>query len=136
MKRKGPIMNAWKFTVAETKVINHAFYACQRLEQDATAHTNRLEQAAKFERKERSSMTVARALVVQSFYLGLMNDPTASTLAGMSAGCRDAVIVGAECRKIDAHTVRNQYGIGTYAAAASEAHRAYIQRGLDAVNKG
>lgn len=51
--------------------------------------------ALQLERKDRNSLLVARATVIEGFLDGFGRDPHASELAGYSPGVRAAVILGA-----------------------------------------
>ncbi len=123
-------MGEFKYTTKERQTIDAAYAACKWMADDAGYNLkSRLESAMRYERKQRSSVTVAKALVVREFCVGLYSNPKASEVAFMSEGCATAVLVGAACRRV-APSRRAQYGVETKAAAAREAHDTYLHRGV------
>lgn len=85
------------FTAKEVKIINDAYsqlaYCC------GMDHTleRMLREAEKIERRERKSLHVARALIVQC--ASTTRRTTIAALARIADGCRDAIIIGAALRE-------------------------------------
>lgn len=131
--------NNWKFTAAERRAVNAAFDEIASM-LDAWNHRDphRLRLALKHERRERSCVAVAKALLVKGFAEGMSIDPPASTLAGYSDGIAVSVMIGADYGRR-----RRSQAVGVYdptpadrerlprlLAAAKAAHDAYMERGL------
>ena len=122
----------WKYTAAERRAIDAAWVEVEAAaESMGHREPHRLRAALRIERRERSCVTAARALLVRGWIEGMRDDPPASTVAGYSDGIAAAVLMGAD------------YGRGTVppagypalaaaADAASVAHDAYMARGLAA----
>jgi hypothetical protein len=132
-------MGNWNYTAAERREIGAAWDAVAYL-MDASGHSepHRLREALRVERRERSCVTVARALIVRGFADGMESDPPASTLAGYSEGIAAGVMLGAVYQR-RALRFRSDSVAGSVAeklpallAAATAAHDAYIARGLEA----
>lgn len=130
--------NNWNYTAAEKRAIGDAWDEVMHL-MEATGHSepHRLRAALKVERRCRSCITAAKALLVNGFAEGMESNPVASTLAGYSEGIAAAVILGAD------HGLRRSGSVGRHdptpadrerlprlLAAAAEAHNSYIARGL------
>ena len=128
----------WNYTAAEKRAIGDAWDEVMHL-MEATGHSepHRLRAALKVERRCRSCITAAKALLVNGFAEGMESNPVASTLAGYSEGIAVAVILGAD------HGLRRSGAVGRHdptpsdrerlprlLAAAAEAHNSYISRGL------
>lgn len=130
-------MNTWKYTAAERRTIDAAWYEVAYL-MDASGHReqHRLREALKVEKKERSCITAARALIVRGFAEGMADDPPASTLAGYSEGIAAGAMLGADYQRRGLRFFHDSTAVSTVAklpsmlAAASAAHDAYITRGL------
>lgn len=135
----------WKYTAAEKRAIHDAYDEIAYT-MDATGHRepHRLREALKMERRCRSCITAAKALLVNGFAEGMRENPTASTLAGFSEGIAVAVILGADYGRR-----RNWHGIGVYdptpadrerlpnlLAASAAAHDAYLARGMESIRSG
>jgi hypothetical protein len=116
------------YTRKEVAAINNAYSICCWLADEA-GHSMRyrLEQAVRIERKERSSVTVAKALVVAEFCKGLYQNPKAFDIAFLAEGCAMAVLVGAAARNVDPKRAKG-FGLDAAAAQAREAHDAYLHR--------
>jgi hypothetical protein len=131
----------WNYTAAEKKAIGAAWDEIAYL-MDATGHSepHRLRDALKTERRVRSCITAAKALIVNGFAEGMKSNPPASTLAGYSEGVSIGVILGAD------HRLRRSGAVGRHDPtptdrerlprlldAAREAHDSYIARGLNSL---
>ncbi|MCP5115376.1 MAG: hypothetical protein GY953_31495 [bacterium] len=99
-----------------------------------------LKEALKIERRERSCITAAKALIVECAAEGMDPDggPCARDLYGYARGCMLAVVLGAglrdrilSARRDDQKTKRVRFM--DYAAEAHVAHRAAQGRALDAL---
>lgn len=125
-------MGVWQFTAKEKKAIGAAWDACYALASHR-GQERRLDEAARYERRERSCITVARWLVVEGFAKGLYANPRADEFAGSSQGVQVGVLVGAACRgarpsdRPRGGFVEQFDGL---VATARAAHQAYIDRGL------
>ena len=136
-------MGNWNYTAAERREIGAAWDAVAYL-MDSSGHRepHRLREALKVERRERSCVTAARALIVRGFAEGMADDPPASTLAGYSDGIAAGVMLGADYQR-RALRFGHDSVAGSVAgklpallAAAAAAHDAYIARGLEAARAG
>lgn len=135
----------WKYTAAEKRAIEAAFDEIAYM-MDATGHSepHRLREALKIERRERSSITAAKALLVNGFAEGIAKDPPASTLKSYSAGIATAVMLGADYgrrRRVGVvglydPTPPDRERMPTLLAAAKAAHDAYMGRGLWGAARG
>jgi hypothetical protein len=134
-------MGNWNYTAAERRTIGAAWDAVAYL-MDASGHRepHRLREALKVERRERSCVTAAKALIVRGFEEGMRDDPPASTLAGYSEGIAAGVMLGADYQR---RTLRFGHDsvAGSVAetlpavlSAATAAHDAYMARGLSAAS--
>ena len=130
-------MSNWKYTAAERRTIDAAWYGVAYL-MDASGHRepHRLREALKVEKRERSCVTAAKALIVRGFAEGMADDPPASTLAGYSEGIAAGVMLGADYQR-RALRFSSDSAAGSLTAklpsmldAASAAHDAYTIRGL------
>lgn len=131
-------MSNWVYTNAEKRAIDKAFDACLAIaECDHTAE-RMLRDALAMERRERRSITTAKALIVSSIANHRPQIGTIAGLFGVARGLQLAYILGAEWRRQTAngdHYRRNRFR--QYSAAlpkfraCQEAHDAYIARGLD-----
>ena len=132
-------MSNWSYTAAERRTIGAAWDAVAYM-MDASGHRepHRLREALRVEKRERSCITAAKALIVRGFAEGMADDPRASTIAGYSEGIAAGVMLGA-----DYHRRRRAFSSDSVAgslaaklpsmlAAASAAHDQYIIRGLAA----
>lgn len=88
---------ATDYTAAEKRAIDRAWNTIRQLT-DRHGVTDRLESAARYERRHRSSATVARALVVRGFWRGWADNPRAADVARVSDGIAVATLVGADMR--------------------------------------
>lgn len=88
---------ATDYTAAEKRAIDRAWNTIRQLT-DRHGVTDRLESAARYERRQRSSATVARALLVRGFLAGWMDNPRVADIALLSDGIATATIVGADMR--------------------------------------
>lgn len=135
-------MNNREYTAAEKRAINAAWDEIAYM-MDATGHRepHRLRAALKAERKCRSCITSAKALIASGFAEGMDSDPPASTLAGYSDGIAAGVMLGADYGR------RRRGGVGRHdptgtdrdrlpslLKAAAAAHDAYIRRGLSTLS--
>lgn len=134
-------MKYYRYTAAERRAIDRAYsaaeYICDHLGGSAPY---KLADGLRHERRERSSVTVARALMVAGFANGRRHDPRASAVACVSAGIATATIVGAASRRLKPRDfTRGQYirtvlrTFPALAAAAAAAHDSYMRRGFDAI---
>jgi hypothetical protein len=131
-------MSNWNYTAAERRTIGAAWDAVAYL-MDSSGHRepHRLREALKVERRERSCVTAARALIVRGFAEGMADDPPASTLAGYSEGIAAGVMLGADYQRralrFGSDSVAGSLAakLPALLAAASAAHDAYIGRGLE-----
>jgi hypothetical protein len=123
----------WKYTAAEKRAIDAAYTAVQAsVEIVGWGSPARLIDATRYERKERSCMTVAKWLVVEGFVRGVVHNPPASDLASISAGIATAVILGAGTRGLTgAASVHAEAHILEAFKAGCAAHEAYMRRGID-----
>lgn len=86
----------WEYTDDERKQIVEAYDAAAGLAREAhESLVSELEEALRMERKNRSGLMMARALVVEGFLEGFGRDPRASELAQFTPGVRAAVVLGA-----------------------------------------
>ncbi len=130
-------MGNWNYTAAERREIGVAWDAVAYL-MDASGHSepHRLREALKVERRERSCVTAAKALIVRGFAEGMADDPPASTLAGYSEGVAAGVMLGADYQRralrFSSDSVAKSVAgsLPALLAAASAAHDAYMTRGL------
>lgn len=132
-------------SASERRLIEGAFArisnACDRLDMKAA---RMLEDALRHERRERSSLLSAKALLVESFRDG-WKGVSAASLYSFALGCRSAALIGAEVRRV-LRSERSR-GWAPYAsgrltdsrgrllplfAQAVEAHSAAIRRALEA----
>ena len=126
-------MNAWTYTAAERRTIDNAYAAiCYVADHMGHSQPAALRDALKYERRERSSVTVAKALLVAGFANGRKHNPRASELACISHGIMTATIVGADSRRFEADRIGCDVlrSLPKHIAAAAAAHDAYIHRGL------
>lgn len=131
----------WKYTAAEKRAIHDAYDAIAYA-MDAAGHREpiRLREATNRERRCRSCMTAAKAMLVIGFAEGMRENPPASTLASYSEGIATAVILGADYGRRLAGTVGGRRDSSTAGSermlpllvAAATAHGDYICRGLEA----
>jgi hypothetical protein len=136
-------MTNWKYSSTQKRAIDAAWDAVAYL-MDSTGHRepHRLREALKVERRERSCVTAAKALIVRGFAEGMADDPPASTLAGYSEGIAAGVMLGADYQRRAlrfghdsvARSVAEK--LPALLAAATAAHDAYIARGLEATLAG
>lgn len=133
-------MTAWKYTAAERRTIDAA-YSLMTYIVDHMGHSqpSAIRDALRHERRERSSVTVAKALLVAGFVNGRKYNPRAADLAWLSAGIMTATIVGADSRRLDRKqpcgTLAGDLDrLPKMAAAAAAAHDAYIDRGRAAAS--
>jgi hypothetical protein len=124
--------NNWNYTAAEKRAICNAFDAVSNaVDTMGWGSPQRLLDAVKCERRERSCMTAAKWLIVEGFCLGLIEDPRASEIAGHSAGIVTATVLGAGCRHRGApESIQAQIVETTRAAKA--AHDSRMARGIAA----
>lgn len=122
----------WNYTAAERRAIEAAFSAvAHAAEYLGGGESRRLQEALKYERRERSCITTARWLLVEGFANGLTNNPPASDLAIISEGIATATIIGAYSglRGAPVSVVEK---LPALAAAAKAAHEKRMARGLAA----
>jgi len=127
-------MNAWKYTAAERRIIDNA-YADVAYIVDHMGHSQpyALREALKHERRQRSSVTVAKALLIAGFIRGRKDNPRAADLACISHGIMVATIIGADSVRFPDRIACNAvHQLADKAAAAAAAHDAYLHRGLAA----
>ena len=123
----------WKYTAAEKRAVDAAYSAVQRsVDIVGWGSPARLIDATRYERKERSCMTVAKWLVVEGYVRGLVYNPPASELASISAGIATAVILGAGARGLTgAASVHAEAHILETFKVGCAAHEAYMRRGIN-----
>jgi hypothetical protein len=122
---------AWNYTAAERRTIDRAYSAVSYIV-DHTGDGYTLAEALRHERRERSCVTVAKALIVAGFADGRKRNPRAAELAHISAGIMRAAILGAKSRRLEkrgtlAGTLRELPKLAAAAAAANDTRR---ERGL------
>ena len=130
-------MSTWNYTAAERRTIGAAWDAVAYL-MDASGHRepHRLREALKVEKRERSCITAARAMIVRGFAEGMADDPPASTLAGYSEWIAAGVMLGADYQRralrfsSDSAAGSLVEKLPSMLAAASASHDAYVTRGL------
>lgn len=135
-------MSNWNYTAAERRTIGAAWDAVAYM-MDASGHRepHRLREALKVEKRERSCVTAAKAMIVRGFAEGMADDPPASTLAGYSEGIAAGVMLGADYQRralrFSSDSVAGSITekLPSMLAAASAAHDAYISRGLAATRE-
>ena len=126
-------MSNFKYTAAERRAIDDAYSAVSNIVDYDNGGAHRLRAALREERRERSSVTVARALLVAGFANGRKRNPRATELAYMADGIAAAAMLGAKSRRMS--PAPGQYLAGLLkrfpklAAAAAAAHDEYIHRG-------
>ena len=128
-------MSNWTYTAAERRTIDNAYSAiCYIADHLGHSQSAALRDAVKYERRERSSITVAKALLVAGFASGRDHNTPASDLACISRGIMAATIVGADSRRLTAtgFLAATLSGLPAVMQAAAEAHGNYIARGLAA----
>lgn len=124
--------NNWNYTAAEQRAICNAFDAVSNaVDTMGLGSPQRLLDAVKSERRERSCMTAAKWLIVEGFCLGLIEDPRVSEIAGHSAGIVTATVLGAGCRQRGAPESIQAQIVAT-ATAARDWHDARMARGIAA----
>jgi len=128
-------MNAWKYTAAERRTIDAAYAAIEYLT-DFMGHgaSSGLRDAMRYERRQRSCITTAKALLVAGFARGRKSNPRAADLAHVSAGIITATIIGADSRRYD-RPADVLAKLPRMMAAAAEAHSAYMTRGAAAARR-
>lgn len=123
-------MGTWKYTRQEKMAIERAWNAAVHIaERDHTAE-RMLWDALSAERRERSSIHVAKALIIQSIANRRPEITRVSSLFGMARGIQLAYIIGADWRARRMPLFRKALPLFK---AAQEAHDAYIARGCDRV---
>jgi len=124
--------NNWNYTAAEKRAICNAFDAVSNaVDTMGWGSPQRLLDAVKSERRERSCMTAAKWLIVEGFFLGLIEDPRVSEIAGHSAGIVTATVLGAGCRhRVAPESIQAQ--IVETVTAAKAAHDSRMARGIAA----
>lgn len=92
--------NSLPYNTQEKKTIDKAFSILQE-RISCTDHTgsNMLAEALKHEKRERRSMTTAKALLVRGFMNGWQRNPQASDLYGVSDGIMKLELIGASARE-------------------------------------
>lgn len=126
-------MSNFKYTAAEKRTIDDAYSAVSYIVDHDNGGECRLRAALSGERRERSSVTVAKALLVAGFADGRKRNPRATELAFMADGIATATLLGAKSRRLN--PAPGQYLAGLLkrlpklAAAAAAAHDEYIHRG-------
>lgn len=124
----------WSYTAAEKKAIGTAFaFITGMVDGLGRGNPRRLQEALRYERRERSCMATAKALIVEGFANGLENDPRASEIACISEGIATATIMGAGCRRYGAVSVGH---LRVYSEPAKAAHEARMARGIAAARAG
>lgn len=134
--------DAWNYTAAERRTIDAAYSAVAYIV-DHMGHGEpwALRDALRHERRERSGVTVAKALLVSAFADGRRRNPRATELAGLSAGIMRAAILGASSRRLDKLERGGSIGetlreLPKLAAAAAAAHDDRQHRGMARVFSG
>jgi hypothetical protein len=128
-------MPNFKYTAAERRTIDDAYSAVCYIVDHQSGGAYLLRDALREERRGRSSVTVAKALLVAGFAHGRKSNPRASELAFMANGIAVATILGAKSRRLA--PAPGQYLAGLLrrlpklAAAAAAAHDSYISGGLE-----
>jgi hypothetical protein len=126
-------MNAWKYTAAERRTIDGAYAAvCYVADHMGHNQPHALREALKYERRERSCTTVAKALLVAGFANGRKHNPRASELATVSNGIMVATIVGADSRRFDVDRIQSLANLDEIVKAAAAAHDSYMDRNVKA----
>ena len=109
---------------------NNAAYIVERFD-----HNHEFDAATKFERKARSCVHVAKALVANGFLEGFTNNPRASEIAGTSPGIRTAIILGADAKRrgrpTDDSSSRAYERVPALGRAAAAAHDEYLRSGCE-----
>ena len=125
-------MANWTYTAAERRTIDQT-YAAVAYVVDHMGHSQpaALRDALRHERRERSSVTVAKALLIQGFMSGREHNPTAADLACISPGIITATIIGADSRRFE-RPADVLASLDELAAAAKAAHESYMKRNLSA----
>jgi hypothetical protein len=128
-------MANFKYTAAERRAIDDAYSAVSYIVDHDNGGAYRLRAALREERSGRSSVTVAKALLVAGFANGRKRNPRATELAFMADGIATATLRGAKSRRLS--PAPGQYLAGLLkrfpklAAAAAAAHDSYICGGLE-----
>jgi len=125
---------------AESAAMDRAAAAVvNMLEAYTSSGAHRWREALKVERRGRSGIAVARALMLRGFLEGWKDNPPASTLAGYSLGIAVAAMLGAEMARRHSGGGGADYMVprGFVAAleAAAAAHNAAIGRRLEAARR-
>lgn len=132
-------MSEWKYTAAEKKIIDSAYTAVEYVS-DLVGMDLMLRDAYRYERKERSSATATKAMLIDSFKTGAKENPSASTLAFWSGGAARAAMIGAKAdyraRGCEFRKWPELEDALAKADLAAKAHRAYIARGLGKAARG
>jgi hypothetical protein len=106
------------------------------LESRTSSGAFRWREFLRLERRERSSIAVARALMVGGFLQGWRDNPTAETLAGYSVGIAVAAMLGAEAHRLCCRRgPSDSTGFVAALEAAAAAHNAAIGRRLEAARR-
>jgi hypothetical protein len=128
-------MHDWKYTAAERRTIEAAYSAIEYVA-DHMGHSqpHALREAIRHERRERRSVTTAKALLVAGFIRGRVDNPPAADLACHSAGIITATIIGADSRRFDrpADVLEK---LAALATAAAQAQADYIDRNARAARE-
>lgn len=125
--------NAWNYTAAERRTIDRAYSAvCYVVDHMGHGEPSALRDALRHERRGRSCVTVAKALIVAAFVDGRKRNPRATDIAYLSPGIMRAAILGAASRRLErrgtlADTLRR---LPALAAAAAAAHDDRQGRGI------
>lgn len=124
--------SAWLYNAAEKRAIDRAYNAVAYIA-DHTGDGYTLRDALRHERRERSSATVAKALLIAGFFEGRKRNPRATELAYISAGIVRATLLGAKSRRLEKRgtigdTLRE---FPKLAAAAAVAHEGRQRRGIE-----
>lgn len=128
-------MSNWTYTAAERRIIDNAYSAvCYAADHMGHSQPAALRDALKYERRQRGSVTVAKALIVAGFANGRKHNPTAADLACISNGIMAATVVGADSRRFDGRSIW-LVNVNETAKAAAAAHEAYMARNLAAARE-
>lgn len=129
-------MAATKHTAEEKRAIDRAWSALVRLVEANSTADRMVEEGYKLERRERSNMHAARALMVEA----ASDDwnARAEGLFRLAPGCRMAAMAAAEGRRIAKAYDRMEHWrrFKRLARASREAHWSAVERALDAIRRG
>ena len=126
-----------EYTRKEREAIRAGWAQLSYLAESDRIDTEReLKDALKYERKQRGSLTVAKALIIRDFVEGNVNPNTpAHVVYGRSPGLQWAFLYGAHCAEHYAGNMEKRRLLldkaVTIMLEATIAHARYIERGAD-----